>query len=229
MSASSGFAVLPVPILASILASMMWMGGLAGCYAPRALPEGAPCERSEQCPQSQQCVLGSCSSHEPPPTDAPAPPSDARTDAPVDAMPLACSTSGLSCTGTATMFMCGVNCWVRCSASVVRETARSACAGWMGALGEIDNQTEQDCVNMHLGGTTLWVGMIQSNDPANTPDTGWTWNGIHPVTYTHWAAGQPDDGGGGEQGREQCVTLRTDGTWADDPCTNPRGFFCERP
>ncbi|HEX3475076.1 MAG TPA: C-type lectin domain-containing protein [Kofleriaceae bacterium] len=224
MSRSAGFAVLPV-----LLASM-WLGGLTGCYAPRALPEGAPCERSEQCPESQQCVLGSCSLRAPPPTDAPAPPSDAPADAPIDAMPLPCSTAGLSCNGTVTMFLCGANCWTRCSASVVRETARAACAGWMGALGEIDNQADQDCLNARIGGVlTIWVGMIQNNDPANTPSTGWTWNGVHPVTYTNWAAGQPDDAGGGEKGAEQCMVLRTDGTWADDPCTNSRGFFCERP
>src|SRR5689334_21197902 len=116
MSPSSGSALLPV-----LLNAMMWLGGLAGCYAPRAVPEGAPCERSEQCPESQQCVLGSCSLHAPPPTDAPAPPPDAPTDAAIDAMPLPCSTSGLSCNGgMATMFMCGTNCWTRCSASVVR-------------------------------------------------------------------------------------------------------------
>jgi hypothetical protein len=222
----SGFSARSVPILASVI----W-GGLAACYAPRALPEGAPCDRSAQCPAPQQCVLGSCSLSEPPPTDAPAPPPDAPADAAADAMPLACSTSGISCAGgTATMFTCGTNCWVRCSASVVRETGRASCAGWMGALGEIDNQTDQDCVNMHIGGAqTIWVGMIQNNDPANTPSTGWTWNGVHPVTYTNWAAGQPDDAGGGENGAEQCMVLRTDGTWADDPCSNPRGFFCERP
>jgi hypothetical protein len=56
-------------------------------------------------------------------------------------------------------------------------------------------------------------------------------NGIHPVTYTDWAQGQPDDASSNfvEQGREQCMTLRIEGTWADDPCTNQRGFFCERP
>jgi hypothetical protein len=177
-------------------------------------------------------VLGSCSLSAPPPPDARPHAPDAMMDALVDAMPLPCSTSGLSCTGgTATLFTCGGNCWVRCSASVAREAARSACAGWSGALGEIDNQTEQDCVSPHLGGTTIWVGMIQNNDPGNTPSTGWTWNGIHPVTYTDWAQGQPDDASPDfvEQGREQCMTLRIEGTWADDPCTNPRGFFCERP
>lgn len=224
-----------MPVVWLLCAGAGLLGELAGCYTPRALPEGSPCERTEQCPSPQLCVLGSCSLGEPP-ADAPAPPSDARTDAPsdaaVDAMPLPCSTAGLSCSGTATMFTCGGHCWVRCSAAVARETGRAACAGWMGALGEIDDADEQTCVASHLGALT-WIGLIQS-DPANTPSTGWTWNGTTtPVTYTHWAAGQPDDGtsstAGPETGREQCGLLRTDGTWADDPCSNPRSFFCERP
>jgi hypothetical protein len=130
------------------------------------------------------------------------------------------------------MFMCGGHCWVRCPASVTRETARAACASWAGALGEIDSADEQTCAASHLGGLT-WIGLLQSTDAANTPSTGWSWNGTNPVPYTHWAAGQPDDAtsstGGRETGREQCALLRTDGTWADDPCGNPRGFFCERP
>jgi hypothetical protein len=226
----SGFAV-PVRILGSVL----WLSGLASCYTHRALPEGAPCERSEQCPDPQLCVLGSCSLQDAP-ADAPAAPPDARTaaiDAAIDAMPPPCSITGLTCAGaTPTMFSCGGKCWVRCAAAVTRETARAACAAWTGTLGEIENQAEQDCVNQRIGGVlTIWVGMIQNNDPGNTPSTGWTWNGVDPVVYTHWAAGQPDDGSPvlAESGREQCLVLRTDGTWADDPCTNPRGFFCERP
>jgi hypothetical protein len=188
-------------------------------------------------------VLGSCSLGEPPPADArSAPPADASPsdapgdapiDAPIDAMLLACSTAGLSCGGSVSMFTCGGNCWVRCSAPVAQETARTACAGWVGALGEIDNADEQACVASHLGALT-WIGFIQSTAPANTPSTGWTWNGTtNPVMYTHWAAGQPDDAtsstAGPETGKEQCALLRTDGTWADDPCSNLRGFFCERP
>jgi hypothetical protein len=212
------------------------LGGLAGCYAPAALPEGSPCERSEQCPVPQRCALGRCWQGEPP-SDAPASPADAAMemprDAAVDAMPLPCTTAGLSCGGGVTMFTCGGHCWVRCSAAVTREAGRTACAGWSGALGEIDDADEQTCVASH-GGALMWIGLIQSTDPANTPATGWSWNGTtNPVRYTDWAGDQPDDAtsstAGPETGREQCALLRIDATWADDPCSNPRGFFCERP
>ena len=211
------------------------LGGLAGCYAPATLPEGSPCESTEQCPDPQLCALGRCWRREPRP-DAPVP-SDAEVDAPgdaaVDAMPLPCSTAGLSCSGMPTMFTCGGHCWVRCPTAVTRETARAACAGWVGALGEIDNADEQTCVASHLGGALTWIGLLQTT-PANTPGTGWTWNATaNPMTYTHWVSGQPDDGtsstAGPETGREQCGLLRPEATWADDPCSNPRSFFCERP
>src|SRR5690349_12491866 len=93
---------------------------VAGCYSP-SLREGAPCERSDQCPVSQRCVLGSCSTHDAA-TDAPAP--DAAIDAPIDAPHLACSTAGLSCGNNlaVSMFTCAGNCWVHCVSRVAYAT-----------------------------------------------------------------------------------------------------------
>jgi hypothetical protein len=158
-------------------------------------------------------------------------PSDAPIDAsapPIDAMRPACTTAGLSCSGTAIMFTCGGdNCWVRCTGNVPRNTARAACAGWMGALGEIDDATEQSCVAAHIG-PGGWIGLIQS-DIATTPGTGWTWNGTTPPAYTHWLAGKPDDADSNESGAEQCASIGIDGTWDDQNCSSSAGFFCERP
>jgi hypothetical protein len=224
-----------VPPTRSLCAWAVVLGGVAGCYNP-SLQEGSPCANSDQCPDTQRCVLGSCSFREAPPIDArPAVPPDAMADAPppIDAMPPACSTTGLSCGGgSVTMFTCGGHCWVKCTAGVARDMARSACAGWTGALGEIDDATEQGCVTPHVGTSPLapafWIGAIQSN-PAATPSDGWTWNGTTPMVYTNWAAGKPDDADGVENGMEQCATIRSDGTWDDDTCSTGWGFFCERP
>src|SRR3979409_1641205 len=91
-----------------VLASGALVSWLAGCYSASSLQEGAPCQRTEQCPEPQVCALGSWSVREPAPADArPATPPDAAadgatgaaTDAAIDAMPPACSTVGLSCTG----------------------------------------------------------------------------------------------------------------------------------
>lgn len=226
MSPAARFSAPPSWLL---LAWVTLASGFAGCYNPPSLQEGAPCQRSEQCPDPQRCVLGSCSLHDPPPVDArPPPPTDAMIDAVVDAMPPPCSTAGLSCGGTATMFACGGHCWVKCTGAVLRVTAETACAGWTGALGEIDDATENGCVASHITTSAFWFGAVQG-DAAATPDDKWTWNGTTPLVYTSWATGKPDDADGVEDGMEQCGTIRPGGTWDDDSCNQPLGFFCERP
>jgi hypothetical protein len=216
--------------IARCLAALV--GVWTGCYGPSP-PEGAPCKATEQCPTPQRCVLGNCSGHLLPGLDAPAadppdapPPVDAPPP-PIDAMPLPCTTAGLSCGGTATTFLCGGNCWVRCTGNVSRETARGACAGWTGALGQIDDATENSCVTARLA-ADAWIGLVQS-DAATVPGMGWTWNGVAPPVYTSWLPGKPDDGDGNESRAEQCAGIRTDGTWDDDSCSSALDFLCERP
>ncbi|HEX3479356.1 MAG TPA: C-type lectin domain-containing protein [Kofleriaceae bacterium] len=229
MSPAIGFTVRPIRILASV----MGLVGFAGCYNAAALPEGAPCQRSEQCPESQQCVLGSCSLSAPPADAHPTSPADATTDAMADAMAVACVADGLTCaSGTAPVaFPCGTHCWVKCMEMVPRATAETRCNGWTGALGEVDNADEDSCVNQRIGTTpALWIGMIQGAG-ATTPDDKWAWNGAAPVTYKIWrAVTEPDDGDGGvEMGNEQCGTIRPGGGFDDDPCAQPYPFFCTRP
>lgn len=205
------------------------LGVLAGCYSP-FVREGAPCESSDQCPSMQHCVLGSCSTREAPSIDARAPEPDAAIDAalPIDAMRLPCTAAGLACGGGgATTFMCGGDCWVRCTANVTRNSAKTACANWMGALGQIDDPTEETCVAMHVA-VASWIGLVQS-DAATTPGMGWTWNDATPVVYTHWSPGKPDDADNNESRDEQCADIRPDGTWDDDGCNQALDFFCERP
>lgn len=229
MSPAAGFVGSPILGLASVL----WLVGVVGCYRPGALPEGAPCQRSEQCPESQDCVQGSCSRSAPPPADAPAaPPPDARADAMVDAMMVACVADGLNCGGAmGTVFTCGTQCWVKCTNLVTRAAAETACTGWTGALGEIDDATENGCVATKISTAAFWLGAIQGAGAA-TPADKWTWNDdpTRPLSYNNWGAGRPDDAGDGvENGQEQCATIRPGGTWDDDGCGQALGFFCRRP
>lgn len=211
---------------------MLWLVGFAGCYSPGALPEGAPCQRSAQCPESQDCVQGSCSRSAPSPADAaPAPPPDARADAMVDAMPVPCVPTGLTCSTTPTVYMCGNHCWVKCTDAVLRTTAETRCTGWTGALAEIDDATDNDCIAMKISTAAFWFGAIQG-DGAATPADKWTWNGNAgaPLKYVNWSTGKPDDAGDGvENGDEQCGTIRPGGTWDDDTCNQQLGFFCTHP
>lgn len=153
---------------------------------------------------------------------------DVAADAAVDAAPLACSTAGLACSGgVATMFTCGGHCWVRCTQHVTRETARAACAGWSGALAEIDDAAEETCATSHAPADT-WLGLQQAPDQA-APGMGWTWNGATPLAYTRWASGRPDDQDDRENGQEQCGKIESSGAWDDVACGDPIAFFCERP
>ncbi|TMQ23361.1 MAG: C-type lectin domain-containing protein [Deltaproteobacteria bacterium] len=196
----------------------------ASCYSPR-LNEGTPCASTADCPFPQRCVLGSCAQRVPAidaalPVDA-AESEDAAAaaidaaavDAAPDAMPLPCMTSGLTCGGTATTFPCGGHCWARCTGSATWTAASQACMGWQGALGEIDDATEQSCVAGHVS-TATWIGLRQS-DAATRPADGWGWNGsTTPLVYMHW--------------QEQCGKIQSDGTWDDVSCTATTPFLCER-
>jgi hypothetical protein len=199
---------------------------LAGCYSPRP-QEGAPCNAPEQCPTGQRCLLGSCRLHDPPADAEVDAELDAATDARPDAMVLPCTTTGLTCGSTATAFPCGGHCWVYCPSTVTRLSAGQACTGWQGALGEVDDATEEMCVTPHMTATS-WIGLLQDN-AATTPGMGWKWNGKTDVVYTHWVNGKPDDGGGGEGGAEQCGKMQLDGQWDDASCTQGNRFLCERP
>jgi hypothetical protein len=198
-----------------------------GCYSPR-IQEGAPCNSPDECPTPQRCVLGSCRLRDPP-TDAGAgaPGIDAAVDARPDAMVLPCTTTGLTCGGTATAFTCGGHCWVHCPSGATWTDASQSCTGWQGALGQVDDATEETCVIAHITAES-WIGLSQS-DNATTPGMGWTWNGKTPVVYTHWVTGKPDDGDGRESGAEQCGKLQPDGQWDDAGCAQVDRFLCERP
>jgi hypothetical protein len=114
---------------------------------------------------------------------------------------------------------------------VLRATAETRCAGWTGALGEIDSADEDICVAMKISTAAFWIGLIQGGG-AMAPNDKWTWNGdaTTPMKYTNWAAGKPDDGADRtENGEEQCGTIRPGGTWDDDGCNQGLGFFCTRP
>jgi Lectin C-type domain len=202
---------------------------LAGCYSPR-IQEGAPCDSPDECPTQLRCVQRTCQLRDPLPPDAgvDAAEVDTAVDAtPPDAMVLPCTTTGLTCGGTATVFMCGGHCWVHCTSAVTSTTADQACTGWQGALGQVDDATEESCVIARIAATS-WIGLSQSA-AATTPGMDWTWNARTPLVYTHWAAGKPDDGGNGENRSEQCGKLQTDGQWDDAVCTQANRFLCERP
>lgn len=197
---------------------------LASCYSPR-VQEGAPCSSMGACPTGQRCVLGSCRLRDPADAAVDGLDGDAPADARPDAMP--CTTTGLTCGGMPTMFVCGLHCWVYCPKPTTWTSASQSCIGWQGALGEVDDDDEQKCVSPNITAAS-WIGLLQ-DDAATKPGMGWKWNGKTDVVYTHWANGKPDDGDGSEGGAEQCGKMETGGLWDDAGCTQANHFLCERP
>jgi len=57
-----------------------------------------------------------------------------------------------------------------------------------------------------------------------TFEQGYVWSDGSPVSYTAWAAKQPND----NQGTENCVDMWTGhGYWTDRSCTWKRGYICK--
>ncbi len=218
----------------------VWMRGclavvvvLAGCYSPTP-HEGAPCSASGTCPEPLRCKSDRCLLGDPvtdgassersvdSPSDTPI------SDAPVDA-PLACNTAGLSCSGTRGFTNCQNGstsiCIATCTQAVSHEVAQNLCVAWGGKLATLDSAAAETC---QMSTVNSWIGLEQAS-AATTPGAGWTWNGSTPLSFTDWAAGQPNDLDGVENQLEQCGILNlADGAWHDIPCTSSYGFMCRR-
>jgi hypothetical protein len=76
-----------------------------------------------------------------------------------------------------------------------------------------------------LGLGAVWIGLLQ-NSPAAAPDANWTWVDGSAVDAQIWLANEPNDGGGEENGGEDCGIFRDDG--ADDRnCNESHPVVCE--
>ncbi|HEX5059528.1 MAG TPA: C-type lectin domain-containing protein [Kofleriaceae bacterium] len=162
--------------------------------------------------------------------DAPGDTMNVIVDAPPDSSlpPPPCSTTGLICVGTTVAMNCNGACWVGCTQTANvpnQDHAVTACTAWGGKLAPIRTQADQNCVEQIFQGELNWIGFEQSST-ATSLTTGWTWNsdGLTP-TYTHWAAGQPNDVNGNENDHaEQCAFMDDNGTWGDSQCGNAAYF-----
>jgi hypothetical protein len=154
-------------------------------------------------------------------------------DASVDATPDAfeCTTTGLTCGGTVSTFTCGGDCWVGCATGVDHATARARCIAWGGVLAEVDDMTEQDCLDTSfVPAGAMHLGIVQPTGEAS-PEDGWVWESTNTTpVYTHWNTGQPNDDDGNESDQEQCAYLANgSGTWHDTPCSfAASGFACRK-
>lgn len=89
-----------------------------------------------------------------------------------------------------------------------------AIGGRRGHLATITSAVEQAFIRDQLGYGYLWIGGYQDTSAPDyaEPMGGWRWVTDEPMTFTNWAAGEPND----EGGREQYLSTNPDGTWNDN-------------
>ncbi len=101
-------------------------------------------------------------------------------------------------------------------------TARTAAEatsylGRTGRLATINSQEENDfLVNsvMPLTGQGFWLGATQTGG-GYEPSDGWGWTTGEPWSYTNWAAGEPNNSGGGHEDFLEIYPSGGFGKWND--------------
>lgn len=110
-------------------------------------------------------------------------------------------------------------CYLAATQSASWTDAFAACQMWGGGLVIIDSREEDELIGQHIAATS-WTGASDLVQEGRM-----LWIGGAPVTFAHWAVGQPDD----FQGREDCVVKTVPaGSWNDLPCRNLNAYVCER-
>ncbi|XP_066304553.1 uncharacterized protein [Branchiostoma lanceolatum] len=89
----------------------------------------------------------------------------------------------------------------------------------------IENEYEQAYIMSQLKGIrrTVWIGLFDNID-----ENQFYWTSGHPVTFTNWNDGEPNNWNSQD---EDCVDMYTDqaraGLWNDAPCDHLRLFICQ--
>jgi hypothetical protein len=134
----------------------------------------------------------------------------------------------LACTGKRVTAGGAVFC-ARGDAPADWDGAKKACADAGGKLAVVANADEGralfDALKLPSGvpsyepGEGVWIGLTDA-----AQEGAFRWTSDTPATFTNWAAGQPNDTGGGED----CATLTLgDGKWNDVDCAKMLPYVCE--
>ncbi|KAG7499177.1 macrophage mannose receptor 1-like [Solea senegalensis] len=103
-------------------------------------------------------------------------------------------------------------------------TAMIRCYTEKASLVSILSKDEQAYVNSMVGTGDIaasWIGMRV----FGIASAEYKWLDHSPVTYTHWASGEPNNA----NGEEQCVQInRHQGGWNDANCGRAAGYLCKK-
>jgi hypothetical protein len=104
-------------------------------------------------------------------------------------------------------------------------TARNDCLALGAHLAVVTTQAENDIVTQLTSTNVAWPEIWLAGTDAAVEGT-FVWDNAEPMTYTHWATGEPNASNGPD---EDCLALRTDvpGMWNDEVCTGGLGYVCE--
>ncbi|XP_019520578.1 PREDICTED: asialoglycoprotein receptor 2-like isoform X1 [Hipposideros armiger] len=146
---------------------------------------------------------------------------------PVDLRILACQVAFLRSNGTE---CCPINwlehkgsCYWFSHSGLTWPEAEKYCQLENAHLVVINSREEQKFIGQHMGPFHTWIGLTES-------DGSWKWvDGTdYRYSYKNWAATQPDNWQGHEEGgNEDCAEVQVDGRWNDNFCQQVRRWACE--
>jgi hypothetical protein len=88
------------------------------------------------------------------------------------------------------------------------------------ALDDADEEAWTTAIARSILDYPWWNGFSDAEEEGV-----WQWSSGAPVSYTHWAYGEPNDAGG-----EDCAMFVWGGDqWNDGPCDGLLPFVCEVP
>ncbi|XP_019520579.1 PREDICTED: asialoglycoprotein receptor 2-like isoform X2 [Hipposideros armiger] len=142
---------------------------------------------------------------------------------PVDLRILACQVAFLRSNGTE---CCPINwlehkgsCYWFSHSGLTWPEAEKYCQLENAHLVVINSREEQKFIGQHMGPFHTWIGLTES-------DGSWKW--VDGTDYRNWAATQPDNWQGHEEGgNEDCAEVQVDGRWNDNFCQQVRRWACE--
>jgi hypothetical protein len=118
----------------------------------------------------------------------------------------------------------GGHVYMYCTSTATWTTARTNCLTYGYDLTSVNSRAENAQINAQAfrryGGR--WWGGFNDRSTEGT----WVWANGEAVTYTNWAAGEPNDA----MGKEDCMQFGRyypASTWNDEPCTYSFRYVCE--